>query len=66
MGDRERTNGSGKRWYAGYPRATVHQVAVEKVPANEYVPEVTENAGYSMNVSRKPEHETIYKPLKAK
>ena len=34
MGDRERTDGSGTRWCAGYPRATVHQVTVANVSAN--------------------------------
>ena len=43
MGDRQRTDGSGARWCAGYPRATVHQVTAANVPANEYVPEITEN-----------------------
>ena len=35
MGDLERTGASGTRWCAVYARATVHQVAVANVPANE-------------------------------
>ena len=35
MGDRERMDENGTRWCAGYSGATVHQVAVANVPANE-------------------------------
>ena len=53
MGDPGRTGGSGTRWRAVYSRATVHQVTVANVSANEYVPGVTKNAGYSTDASRK-------------
>ena len=36
-----------------YSRATVHQVGVANVPANEYVSRVTENDGYSKDTSQK-------------
>ena len=59
MGDRERTDGSGTRWCARYPRATVHHVAVENIPANKIVPGITEHAGYSTNASQKPKHQIM-------
>ena len=58
MGDRERTGGSGTRWYAVYSRATVHQVAEANVSTNEYVPGVIDNnAGDSTDASRKPAYQ---------
>ena len=54
MSGREPTDGSGTKWCLGYPRVRVHQVAVANVTAKEYVPGVTEHAGYSTNASRKP------------
>ena len=54
MGDRERTGGSGTRWCAGSTRAMVHQVAVVNVPANEQVPGVSGDAGYSTHESSSP------------
>ena len=50
LGDRERTDKSGTRWCAGYPRATVHPVTGGNVQVNEYVSGVTEVAGRSTNV----------------
>ena len=49
----ERTDGSGTRWCAVYSRSTVQQVAMANIPASEYVPGVTEIAGYSSDASRK-------------
>ena len=56
MGDRERTDMSDTRWCAGYPRATVHQVTLGNVPANEYDSGVTENARHSTNASQTPQY----------
>ena len=65
MGDRERMDKSDTRWCAGYPRGTVHPVTWGNVPANEYIPGVTEIAGHSTNASLPtvPKHEKKYKIL---
>ena len=54
MDDFEGTNASDTRWCAVYTRATVHQVAVANVPANEQVPGVTGDAGYRTHEFRRP------------
>ena len=56
MGDLERTGASRTRWCSVYPRAPVHRVAAANVPANEWVPGVTEDAGYEItqHASTKP------------